>query len=161
MPVVRLRRIGRPIRIRPESSTMSESIASKALGVDVTIITVTERFQVYSGAVGYDLAWSGAVLDEYAQGQKKAADSILSGARQSAERLGVTADTLHVPDAEVAEAIIAAAKERNCGLIVMASHGRRDCEGVQAPTSSAMWEVGCPARSLSISATSLSCVARS
>ena len=98
---------------------------AKALGVDVTIITVTERFQVYSGVVGYDLAWSGAVLDEYAAGQKKAADSILSGARQSAERLGVTADTLHVPDAEVAEAIIAAAKERNCGLIVMASHGRR------------------------------------
>ncbi|MFB9047197.1 universal stress protein [Sphingobium indicum] len=98
---------------------------AKALGVNVTIITVTERFQVYSGVVGYDLAWSGAVLDEYAQGQKKAADGILSGARQSAERLGVTVDTLHVPDAEVAEAIIAAAKERNCGLIVMASHGRR------------------------------------
>jgi nucleotide-binding universal stress UspA family protein len=37
----------------------------------------------------------------------------------------VTADTLHVPDAEVAEAIIAAAKGRNCALIVMASHGRR------------------------------------
>jgi len=32
---------------------------AKALRVDVTIITVTERFQVYSGAVGYDLAWSG------------------------------------------------------------------------------------------------------
>ncbi|WP_238559324.1 universal stress protein [Sphingobium sp. HDIP04] len=28
---------------------------AKALGVNVTIITVTERFQVYSGVVGYDL----------------------------------------------------------------------------------------------------------
>ena len=98
---------------------------AKALGIDVTVITVTERFPVYSSGVGYDLAWSDAALNEYAQGQKKAADSILSDARQSAERLGVTADTLHVPDAEVAEAIIAAAKGRKCGLIVMASHGRR------------------------------------
>lgn len=98
---------------------------AKTLGAEVTIITVTERFPVYTSGVGYDLAWSGAALAEYAEGQTKAADSILAAAQQSAQRLGVTADTLHVPEAEVAEAIIAAAQERNCDLIVMASHGRR------------------------------------
>lgn len=98
---------------------------AKTLGAEVTIITVTERFPVYTSGVGYDLAWSGVALAEYSEGQTKAADSILAAAKQSAQRLGVTADTLHVPEAEVAEAIIAAAQERNCDLIVMASHGRR------------------------------------
>ena len=98
---------------------------AKALGIEVTIITVTERFPVYSSGASYDFAWSGAALSEYAEGQKMAAAGILARARQSAERLGVEAETLHVPDAEVAEAIIAASHSRKCGLIVMASHGRR------------------------------------
>lgn len=98
---------------------------AKALGASTTIITVTERFPVYSSGASYDFAWSGAALSEYAEGQKMAAASILAASRRSAERLGVEAETLHVPDAEVAEAIIAAAHKRNCDLIVMASHGRR------------------------------------
>ncbi|PBN42250.1 universal stress protein [Sphingobium sp. D43FB] len=98
---------------------------AKALGIEATVVTVTERFPVYSSGVGYDLSWSDTVLAEYSDGQKKAADGILASVRQTAERLGVSAETLHVPDAQVAEAIIAAARERNCGLIVMASHGRR------------------------------------
>lgn len=98
---------------------------AKALGAEATIITVTERFPVYSSGAGYDLAWSDVALTEYAESQKTSAAAILSHAKQSADKLGVAAATLHVPDAEVAEAIIAAAKQRGCGLIVMASHGRR------------------------------------
>ena len=77
---------------------------AKALGVDAIIVTVTERFPVFSSGAGYDLAWSDAALSEYAQGQKQAADGILLGAKQAADALGVTAATLHVPDAEVGEA---------------------------------------------------------
>lgn len=98
---------------------------AKALGIEVTLVTVTERFPVYSSGVGYELSWSETVLTEYADGQKKMAAGILASARQAAERAGVPAETLHIPDAPVAEAIIAAAQERRCGLIVMASHGRR------------------------------------
>lgn len=98
---------------------------AKALGVDVTVITVTERLPVYSGMVGYDFAWSESALAEYSGGQKRLADGILANVQQAAERLGVSAETLHVSDAQVADAIISAAQERNCGLIVMASHGRR------------------------------------
>lgn len=98
---------------------------AKALGLDVIVITVTERFPVYSSGVGYDFTWSNPALVEYSEGQKKAADGILANARQAAERSGVSADTIHVPDAQVADAIIAAAQEHKCGLIVMASHGRR------------------------------------
>lgn len=98
---------------------------AKVLGIPVTIATVSEKFPVYSGGVGYDFSWSSAALDEYAQGKKAAAEAILGSALGSAERLGVPAETVHLPDAQVAEALIACARERGCGLIVMASHGRR------------------------------------
>lgn len=98
---------------------------AKSLGAAITIITVTERFPAYSSGVGYDLSWSDSALAEYADSQKKAADAILANALQAAERLGLSAEPLHVPNAQVGEAIIAAAQERSCDLIVMASHGRR------------------------------------
>lgn len=98
---------------------------AKELGIGVIIITVSEPFPVYSSGVSYDFAWSSAALDEYAEGQKAAADAILRNAKQSAERLGVQVNTVHIPAAEVSGAIIAHARQRNCGLIVMSSHGRR------------------------------------
>lgn len=98
---------------------------AKAMGLEATIITVTEGFPFYSSSVGYDLAWSDNALTEYSEGQKKMADGILARARQDAERLGVAVETIHVPEAQVAEAIISTAQKRNCGIIVMASHGRR------------------------------------
>lgn len=98
---------------------------AKSLGLPVTIMTVTERFPVYSSGVAYDFAWSDAALTEWTEGQKKLADGILAVAKQAADRQGISAETLHVPDALIAEAIIAVAQERKCGLIVMASHGRR------------------------------------
>jgi nucleotide-binding universal stress UspA family protein len=50
---------------------------------------------------------------------------VLNAAKSAADRVGVTAETLHIPNAQPAEAIIEAAKSRNCSLIAMASHGRR------------------------------------
>lgn len=98
---------------------------AQALGVEATIVTVTERFPVYSSGIAYDFTWSTPALAEYAEGQKKEAEAILAAARQSADRVGVPAETVHVADAQVAEAIISTAREHDCGLIVMASHGRR------------------------------------
>jgi nucleotide-binding universal stress UspA family protein len=95
------------------------------LGLEATIVTVTERYPVYSNGVGLDFSLSDAALVEYTDAQTKQAEAILASARQAAERLGVSIDTLHVPNAQVGEAIIDCARERNCGLIVMASHGRR------------------------------------
>jgi len=98
---------------------------AKSLGVAATVVTVTEPFPVYSSGIGYDISWSSAAINEYAEKQANASDAILASARQIAERQGVSVETLHVPDAQVAEAIIATAQEKNCNLIVMASHGRR------------------------------------
>ncbi|WP_311029171.1 universal stress protein [Mesorhizobium koreense] len=39
--------------------------------------------------------------------------------------MGVPADTVFIKEARPAEAIVDVAKERDCALVVMASHGRR------------------------------------
>lgn len=99
---------------------------AKALGAEATIITVTERFPAYAaGGLGFEYAWTDTTLAEYASGQEEAAKSILAAAKQAADRFGVSAQTVHVKDAQPAEAIIETAKSRNCGLIAMSSHGRR------------------------------------
>lgn len=98
---------------------------AKALGARVTIITVSERFPVYAGGVGFEYAVSDPLMTDYMTGQTEAANAVLAAAKQAADRLGVSAETLHVPDAQPAEAIVEAAKARNCSLIAMASHGRR------------------------------------
>ena len=98
---------------------------AKALGAKITIITVTERFPVYAEGLTVGYAMSEPLMAEYAGGQKEAAKAILSAAKQSAEQVGLSPDTVHVENAQPAEAIIQAAKSRDCDLIVMASHGRR------------------------------------
>lgn len=98
---------------------------AKALGARVTIITVTERIPVYYDSTGLAYARNFGGLEDFTAGQNEAAEAILAAAKESADRLGVSAETLHVANAQPAEAIVEAAKSRNCSLIAMASHGRR------------------------------------
>ena len=95
---------------------------AKSLGAKVSIVMVTERFPVYAGP-----EWipGPTEMADYDARQKAAATTILSDVKAAADRLGVDAETVHVPDAQPAEAIIATANKRDCDLIVMASHGRR------------------------------------
>lgn len=98
---------------------------AKALGAQVTILTVTERLPIYADGLTGVYAISPAVLAEYSTGQNEAAAAVLAAAKQAADRMGVPAQILHLPDAQPAEAIIETAKGRQCSLIAMASHGRR------------------------------------
>lgn len=98
---------------------------AKSLGAKVTIVTVTERFPIYAGAAGAGWVPGPDEMAQYEAGQKEAADRVLAEAKAAADKIGVDAETVHVPDAQPAEAIIAAAKDRSCGLIAMSSHGRR------------------------------------
>lgn len=98
---------------------------AKSVGAPVTIVTVTERFPVYADGIGAAYAMSEPMMAGYMASQKESANALLAAARQSAERLGVKVDTLHIEDEPPAEAILAAAKACNSDLIVMASHGRR------------------------------------
>lgn len=93
------------------------------LGAKITIITVSEPLILYAGAeVGWHAASAMADYDEH---QAKTADALLLALRKQAEAAGLTVETLHVPKAQPADAIVDTAKDRGCDLIVMASHGRR------------------------------------
>jgi len=54
-----------------------------------------------------------------------AAKRILDVAVERGKAHGVACDRIHLQDQHPAEGIIAAAKDKGCDLIVMASHGRR------------------------------------
>lgn len=62
---------------------------------------------------------------EYRTEQKKATDKVLAEVKVKADRLGVEAETTRIPDALPVEAIVVAARQPGCNLIVMPSHGRR------------------------------------
>ncbi|HMP61587.1 universal stress protein [Phenylobacterium sp.] len=98
---------------------------AKGLGAQVTVVTVTERFPAFPDSVGYAYAMSDSLMADYGKGQSEAANAILTAAKTTAEQRGVTIETVHVRDAQPAEAIIDTAKARGCDLITMASHGRR------------------------------------
>lgn len=95
---------------------------AKSVGAKVTIVMVTEPFPIYAGP-----EWIPGPneMADYEAGQKEAATKVLAGVKAAADRLGVGAETVHVPGARPAEAIVATAAKRQCNLIVMASHGRR------------------------------------
>jgi nucleotide-binding universal stress UspA family protein len=94
---------------------------AKALGSTVTAVTVTEP---WTAAVSGE--WAVAFpVEEYERAAAANAATVLDAVQETAVRLGVTCDAVHVKDQYAAEAIVEEAKARNCDLIVMASHGRR------------------------------------
>jgi nucleotide-binding universal stress UspA family protein len=95
---------------------------AKSVGAKVTLVMVTERFPIYAGA---EWVPGPEEMAAYDAAQKEGATKVLAGVKAAADRLGVAAETVHVPDAQPAEAIVSTATERRCDLIVMASHGRR------------------------------------
>ena len=98
---------------------------AKALDAKVTVITVSEPLPP---AVGADaLAWipSKAEIDSFDAANKERAGKVLDEARAMAERIGISAELVHVPNAHPASTILETAKSKGCDLIVMGSHGRR------------------------------------
>ena len=66
-----------------------------------------------------------AISEQFAQAHAAHAEQLLAEAQRQAEAAGVPADSLTTINPTVYAAILAAAQERGCDLIVMASHGRR------------------------------------
>lgn len=98
---------------------------AKTLGAKVTVVTVTERFPIYADVTGVGWVPGPTEVADYEASQKKWADGVLGKVKAAADKLGVEAETVHVPDALPAEAILETAKSRGCSLIAMSSHGRR------------------------------------
>ena len=94
---------------------------AKTLGSKVTAVTVTEP---WTAAVSGE--WAVAFpVEEYEKAAAANAKKILDTVSETAARLGVACETVHVKDQFAAEGIVEEAKSRNCDLIVMGSHGRR------------------------------------
>jgi nucleotide-binding universal stress UspA family protein len=102
---------------------------AKRLDVPVTAVTVTESWS----AVELDrMARRGSQnpIAQFEEMAAAAATNILEKVKQTARSQGVACDVVHVQDQHPAEGIIAAAKDKGCDLIVMASHGRRGIDRV-------------------------------
>lgn len=78
------------------------------------------------------MAYTIALVEDSSAFEKKAAEraeSVLAFVQTIAQQEGVQCDTVMTTSERPHEAIIKAARERDCDLIVMASHGRRGVEG--------------------------------
>jgi len=97
---------------------------AKALGASIIFVTVTEMWSAM------EIASESAQgvqhpMETYEAMARNAAHKILAACEKNAKAEQVKVETVHVPDKTPAEGIIATAIEKNCDLIVMASHGRR------------------------------------
>lgn len=99
---------------------------AKEIGAKITAVTVTEPFQLLSVAPS-QLEYTPIEYKKHADTYAEKVLGIVSAAAKSA---GVGCETLHVEHEHVYQAIIDAAAARRCGLILMASHGRRGVSAV-------------------------------
>jgi nucleotide-binding universal stress UspA family protein len=90
---------------------------AKSVGAKVTVIIVEEPF------ADDPFRSETSALEQLAE-HKEQAESVLSRAADAAKKAGVPCDTMQLANTEPYQAIIAAASDRGCDLIVMASHGR-------------------------------------
>jgi nucleotide-binding universal stress UspA family protein len=93
---------------------------AKALNAKVSLLTVSERFHVFS----LDAEQLEETSSTFKEHMKDQALRTLSEAAKIAEATGVDATQIHLENDEPYQAIIRTAEGRQCDLIVMASHGR-------------------------------------
>jgi len=101
---------------------------AKALGSKVTVLIVTEPYPLYATSAHFAWTPGEAEIERYEARQKEFAEKALEPVKAAAVKAGVGIDTVHKADEFPSEAILKTAAERDCALIVMASHGRRGLE---------------------------------
>ena len=102
---------------------------AKSLGAKVSVIVVEEPFDWFSVSETAARQISEETA-KHAEQIKKHATSVLNRAVNAAKQAGVSCNTIQVEDKQPYQAIIAAAQDKGCDLIVMASHGRSGLSGV-------------------------------
>jgi len=90
---------------------------ANSVGAKVSVIFVVEPFSEMTGRFLEAVA-------KYAELRKEQAVATLDHAANAAKEAGVSCETIQVVNAQPHQAIIAAAEEKGCDLIVMSSHGR-------------------------------------
>ena len=109
----------RHILIPTDGSELAEQglALAKSLGAKVSVIFVVEPFSEMKGRFLETIA-------RYVELRKEQARSVLDRAANAAKEAGVSCETVQVENEQPHQAIIAAAEDKGCDLIVMSSHGR-------------------------------------
>ncbi len=122
------------ILVPTDGSTLSAVAVGKA--IDFAKETGA-RITFFFAKAEYPIAYygEGALIDpaspeKFAQMTENQAREVLKAALDQAAAAGVAAEGADATDDSPYEAIIAAASERGCDLIFMASHGRRGITGL-------------------------------
>lgn len=122
----------RHILVPSDGSELSHKAVShgaamaKALNSKVTVLTVTTPFHM----LAFEPGMVTDTRDEYERHVVVSAAKYLKDAEDIASAEGVGCDTAHVEHSHPYQGIIDFATEKNCDLIVMASHGRRGVSAV-------------------------------
>jgi nucleotide-binding universal stress UspA family protein len=122
-------RMYRHILIPTDGSALAENAVThglalaKSVGAKVTAIVVETPFSVYDVPESR-MTQMPEAFKQYAEQIKAHGAKVLNHVSGLANAAGVSCDTLQVEHYHPYEAIIAAAEDRACDLIVMASHGR-------------------------------------
>jgi nucleotide-binding universal stress UspA family protein len=91
---------------------------AKSLGAGVSVIFVVEPITEMTVSEFLE------AVATLAEQRKKQATSVLDRAANAAKEAGVSCETVQVENRQPHQAIIAAAEDKGCDLIVMSSHGR-------------------------------------
>ena len=97
---------------------------AKSVGVKVTVVVVEAPFNAMSVRESR-ARHLGEEFEKHNEQSKKHAAAVLAHASDKAKAIDVPCETLQVEHEQPYQAIIAAAKDKGCDLIVMASRGRR------------------------------------
>src|SRR3954447_15152703 len=90
---------------------------AKSVGAEVSAIFVVEPFSEMTGPLR-------ETVGRYAELRNEQAVSVLNLVANAAKQSGVSCQTIQVENGQPHQAIIAAAEDKDCDLIVMSSHGR-------------------------------------
>jgi nucleotide-binding universal stress UspA family protein len=99
---------------------------AREVGGQVIGLTATPEFHTFT----LDAEMLEQTEEEFNATMEKRAQQYLSVISDAARTANVPCVLVHVVSDNPYEAILQTAKERNCDLIVMASHGRRGIKGV-------------------------------
>lgn len=96
---------------------------ARQIGAEIVVLNVTQPF---SSLVGFDgVAASYAISDtDYEEAARKEAQEYLQPVLDRAATAGVKATSAIASNYNVADGVVAAAKEHDCDLIYIATHGR-------------------------------------
>jgi nucleotide-binding universal stress UspA family protein len=96
-------------------------LLARSVGAKVTGVTVMPEYHI----VSYAVESLQDTRQQFEVDMRRHADQSLSRLAQAAAQAGVACDAVAVAGDHPYEQIIATAEQRQCDLIVMASHGRR------------------------------------